>query len=117
MRLLSLAVIAALALAPSALAKSPLKPVDLDVLYIGAHPDDEAGSLSTFGLWGDRHGVSTGVITVTRGEGGGNAVGPEEARHLACCARARSVARSPRRGSATSTTSTRSTSTTRSRRP
>ena len=78
MRLLPLAMLAVLALAPAAVAKSPTKPVDLDVLYIGAHPDDEAGSLSTFGLWGERYGLHTGVITVTRGEGGGNAVGPEE---------------------------------------
>ena len=29
-------------------------PADLGVLFIGAHPDDEAGNLSTFG-----HGTST----------------------------------------------------------
>lgn len=50
----------------------------LDVLFIGAHPDDEAGDLSTFGQWGEDHQLRTGVLTVTRGEGGGNAVGPEE---------------------------------------
>ncbi|MGW5364992.1 sugar-binding protein [Actinopolymorpha pittospori] len=54
------------------------KPVDLGALFIGAHPDDESGSLSTFGQWGEQNHVRTGVITVTRGEGGGNAVGPEE---------------------------------------
>jgi hypothetical protein len=53
-------------------------PADLDAIFIGAHPDDEAGTLSTFGLWGAEHDVRTGVITITRGEGGGNAVGPEE---------------------------------------
>jgi LmbE family N-acetylglucosaminyl deacetylase len=53
-------------------------PVDLDTLFVGAHPDDEAGSLSTFGQWDEDLGVRTGVVTVTRGEGGGNAVGPEE---------------------------------------
>ncbi|CAN7365179.1 sugar-binding protein [Knoellia sp. LjRoot47] len=53
-------------------------PTDLDAMFIGAHPDDEAGTLSTFGQWGTDHDVSTGVITITRGEGGGNAVGPEE---------------------------------------
>ncbi|NRQ38659.1 hypothetical protein HII36_43575 [Nonomuraea sp. NN258] len=51
---------------------------DLDVLFVGAHPDDEAFSLSTLGQWGADHGVRAGVVTVTRGEGGGNAVGPEE---------------------------------------
>ena len=53
-------------------------PADLDAIFVGAHPDDEAGTLSTFGRWGAEHDVRTGVITITRGEGGGNAVGPEE---------------------------------------
>ena len=53
-------------------------PADLDVLFVGAHPDDEAGRLSMFGEWRERFGARTGVVTVTRGEGGGNAVGPEE---------------------------------------
>ncbi|OZM83485.1 sugar-binding protein [Pseudonocardia sp. MH-G8] len=52
-------------------------PVDLDVLFIGAHPDDEAGTLSTLGRW-TQAGYRSGVVTITRGEGGGNAVGPEE---------------------------------------
>jgi LmbE family N-acetylglucosaminyl deacetylase len=51
---------------------------DLDVLFVGAHPDDEAFTLSTLGQF---H-VRTGVVTVTRGEGGGNAVGPEEGPDL-----------------------------------
>ncbi len=51
---------------------------DLDVLFIGAHPDDEAGRLSTYGQWDEYDEMKTGVITITRGEGGGNAVGPEE---------------------------------------
>lgn len=58
------------------------QPVDLDVLFIGAHPDDEAGTLSTFGQWNEYEGIQTGVITVTRGEGGGNAAGPEEGAAL-----------------------------------
>ena len=53
-------------------------PVDLGALFVGAHPDDEAGLLSAFGEWGEENGLRTGVVTVTRGEGGGNAVGPEE---------------------------------------
>ncbi len=52
--------------------------VDLDVLFVGAHPDDEAFNLSTFGQWDEYSGIETGVVTITRGEGGGNAVGPEE---------------------------------------
>ena len=55
---------------------------DLDVLFVGAHPDDEAGSLSTFGQWLEYEGIRTGVITVTRGEGGGNAAGTEEGAAL-----------------------------------
>lgn len=51
---------------------------DLDVLFVGAHPDDEASSLSTLGQWNEDHRLRAGVVTVTRGEGGGNAVGSEE---------------------------------------
>lgn len=52
--------------------------VDLDILYIGAHPDDEAWALAAFGQWNEFHDQQAGVITITRGEGGGNAVGLEE---------------------------------------
>ncbi len=54
----------------------------LDVLFIGAHPDDEAFSLATFGQWNEYAGVKTGVVTITRGEGGGNAAGPQEGPDL-----------------------------------
>ncbi|MGH3322948.1 MAG: PIG-L family deacetylase, partial [Streptomyces sp.] len=57
-------------------------PAHHDVLFVSAHPDDEAGNLSTFGLWRERRGLRTGVVTITRGEGGGNAVGPEEGAPL-----------------------------------
>ena len=56
----------------------PTRPARLDVLFIGAHPDDESGDLSTFGQWTEQRHVRTGVLTITRGEGGGNAVGTEE---------------------------------------
>lgn len=52
--------------------------VDLDVLFIGAHPDDEAFALATYGQWNEYNDVEVGVITITRGEGGGNAAGTEE---------------------------------------
>ena len=52
--------------------------VDLDALFVGAHPDDEAFTLATYGQWGEAYGVDIGVVTITRGEGGGNAQGPEE---------------------------------------
>jgi len=57
---------------------SAVRSLDLDVLVIGAHPDDEAFGLSTYGQWNEYNNIKTGVITVTRGEGGGNAVGTEE---------------------------------------
>ncbi len=63
---------------PSAAAPMTAEAADLDVLFIGAHPDDEAFGLSTYGIWSEDSGVTTGVITITRGEGGGNAAGPEE---------------------------------------
>ncbi|CAN5682367.1 sugar-binding protein [soil metagenome] len=59
-------------------ARSAGSPVNLDVPVSCAHPDDESFNLSTFGQWDEYNDVKTGVITITRGEGGGNAVGPEE---------------------------------------
>jgi LmbE family N-acetylglucosaminyl deacetylase len=66
----------------SSLAKTEEKPVDLDMLFIGAHPDDEAGGLSTYGQWVEQYNYQMGVMTITRGEGGGNAVGTEEGSDL-----------------------------------
>ncbi|MDX3383381.1 sugar-binding protein [Streptomyces niveiscabiei] len=69
--------------AAGALAASPrTNPARTDILFIGAHPDDEAQNLSTFGHWREQHGLTTSVLTVTRGEGGGNATGPEEGAAL-----------------------------------
>lgn len=69
-----------LALTPAeqALAEEGAESVKLNVLFIGAHPDDEAGTLAALGQWGEFHDMRVGVITATRGEGGGNAVGLEE---------------------------------------
>ncbi|NUS43840.1 MAG: hypothetical protein HOQ24_09155 [Mycobacteriaceae bacterium] len=53
-----------------------------DVLFVGAHPDDEHVNLATFGQWRERFGWTAAVVTVTRGEGGGNAAGPEEGAAL-----------------------------------
>ncbi|WP_225724777.1 MULTISPECIES: sugar-binding protein [unclassified Nocardia] len=53
-----------------------------DVLFIGAHPDDESSNLGTFGRWREELGLRTGVLTITRGEGGGNAVGLAEGPEL-----------------------------------
>ena len=65
-------------LVPPAMDRDP----HLDVLFVGAHPDDEHDLLSTFGQWHQRAGVRTGIATITRGEGGGNAAGPEEGPQL-----------------------------------
>ena len=69
-----------LALTPAerALAEEAPETVKLDVLFIGAHPDDETNTLAALGQWNEFHGMQIGVITATRGEGGGNAVGLEE---------------------------------------
>src|SRR5689334_8198959 len=45
------------------------------VLHITAHPDDEDGALLTWLARGQ--GVRTGLLTLTRGEGGANLIGPE----------------------------------------
>lgn len=63
-------------------AKPSKDTVDLDIMFIGAHPDDEAGQLGMLGYWNEYHNMETGVITMTRGEGGGNAVGLEEGPDL-----------------------------------
>ncbi|WP_199617605.1 sugar-binding protein [Paenibacillus alkalitolerans] len=62
--------------------KNDKNPADLDMIFIGAHPDDEAGGLSTYGQWIEQYQFKMGIVTVTRGEGGGNAVGPEEGADL-----------------------------------
>ena len=49
----------------------------LDVLGEWAHPDDDTSIIGPCGVWHDRYGVKCGIIMVTRGEGGGNAVGTE----------------------------------------
>ena len=90
----TLALVVALAvLAPLAAAEAPLQPLDLDrgasglalalrrvgvsgrVLFVTAHPDDEHNGVLvrlSRGL-----GLRTGLLTLTRGEGGQNAIGPE----------------------------------------
>ena len=51
--------------------------VKLDVLGEWAHPDDDTSIIGPCGVWHQRYGVRCGIIQVTRGEGGGNAVGSE----------------------------------------
>src|SRR5512145_891938 len=45
------------------------------VLYVTAHPDDENNAVLVRLSRGE--GVRTGLMTLTRGEGGQNAIGPE----------------------------------------
>ena len=49
----------------------------IDVMGEWAHPDDDVGIIGPCGVWHERYGVRCGIIQVTRGEGGGNAVGTE----------------------------------------
>ncbi|MEV6288185.1 PIG-L family deacetylase [Kribbella sp. NPDC051770] len=49
----------------------------IDVMGEWAHPDDDTSIIGPCGVWHQRYGVKCGVIMVTRGEGGGNAVGTE----------------------------------------
>ena len=51
--------------------------VKLDVLGEWAHPDDDTSIIGPCGVWHQRYDVKCGIIMVTRGEGGGNAVGTE----------------------------------------
>ena len=46
------------------------------ILYITAHPDDEDGGLLSYLSHG--LGAEVGLLTITRGQGGQNAVGPEQ---------------------------------------
>jgi hypothetical protein len=50
-------------------------PVSFNVLYVTAHPDDENNGVLT--LMSRGLGVRTGLLTVTRGDGGQNEIGPE----------------------------------------
>src|SRR3954463_11587074 len=51
--------------------------VKLDVLGEWAHPDDDTSIIGPCGVWHQRYNTKCGIIMVTRGEGGGNAVGTE----------------------------------------
>src|SRR4029450_4797008 len=45
------------------------------IMQTTAHPDDEQGEL--LAILGRREGVRTALLTLTRGEAGDNAIGPE----------------------------------------
>jgi LmbE family N-acetylglucosaminyl deacetylase len=50
------------------------------ILYITAHPDDESGAILTYLARGLHADVA--LLSITRGEGGQNALGPEQAPQL-----------------------------------
>lgn len=56
--------------------------MDVDLMFIGAHPDDDGGVSGTFARYVLDGGLKATVITLTGGEGGGNATGPETGRAL-----------------------------------
>ncbi len=82
-RLVALVAALLLAVPLQASAGRPPKPyvadrsTKIDVMGEWAHPDDDTSIIGPCGVWHQRYGVKCGVIQVTRGEGGGNAVGNE----------------------------------------
>lgn len=53
----------------------------LDVLFVGAHPDDDSTAAATLARYA-AEGKLVGVVTATRGEQGGNRIGPEQGAAL-----------------------------------
>jgi LmbE family N-acetylglucosaminyl deacetylase len=51
--------------------------MDVDLMFVGAHPDDDTGVMGTFARYLLDEGFRGTVVTLTGGEGGGNATGPE----------------------------------------
>ena len=77
---LAMVAVAVLGLAGQAAARSNYtadEAVKIDVMGEWAHPDDDVGIIGPCGVWHERYGIRCGIIQVTRGEGGGNAVGTE----------------------------------------
>lgn len=52
-------------------------PHKINVLGEWAHPDDDTSIIGPCAVWHQKYGVRCGIIQATRGEGGGNAIGPE----------------------------------------
>lgn len=53
------------------------------VLYVIAHPDDEGGSVGLLAYLSRHLGADVALLSITRGEGGQNAIGPEQGAKLA----------------------------------
>ena len=52
-------------------------PVKINVMGEWAHPDDDTSIIGPCGVWHQLFSIRCGIIMITRGEGGGNAVGIE----------------------------------------
>jgi LmbE family N-acetylglucosaminyl deacetylase len=52
-------------------------PIKINVMGEWAHPDDDTSIIGPCGVWHQQFGIRCGIIMITRGEGGGNAVGTE----------------------------------------
>ncbi len=63
--------------APARAAYTAGSAVKINVMGEWAHPDDDTSIIGPCGVWHQHYGVRCGIIQVTRGEGGGNAVGTE----------------------------------------
>ena len=73
----ALAVLLGAASGASAAPYTADKAVKINVMGEWAHPDDDTSIIGPCGVWHQRYGVKCGIIMVTRGEGGGNAVASE----------------------------------------
>jgi LmbE family N-acetylglucosaminyl deacetylase len=71
------AVAAVLILSVPASAYKADRDTKIDIMGEWAHPDDDVSIIGPCGVWHERYDVRCGIIQVTRGEGGGNAVGTE----------------------------------------
>src|SRR3954447_14525107 len=75
-------VVALAAAAPARAAYTASSAVKINVMGEWAHPDDDTSIIGPCGVWHQRYGVRCGIIMVTRGEGGGTAVGQEGGQAL-----------------------------------
>ena len=75
----AVALIAVGAIGPATAAGPPATPDPVKVNWLGfyAHPDDDTGIIAPCGVLHEQYGITCAVLAFTRGEGGGNAVGPE----------------------------------------
>src|SRR5262249_57153712 len=82
-RLMAWLVLAAGSAAPSAAQSPPPDPrFKVDILVIVAHPDDESAVSGYLAQAMFDEGKRVAIVYGTRGDGGGNAAGPEQAATL-----------------------------------